>query len=326
MQRRTQAQLVAMKKEIIETCLSKEMKWKQGAKLLKMHPKAFSRLKKRYIEEGESALISKKPGPKKGTAWNKTKDDIEDIVIKIAWDHMDLGPKPLSDELETLHNIVLHPTTIWRILKRRNCRYRKEYVKKQRKEAKLYCLDTPGEELQMDGCYPYGRSRKLVSFDAIDDCTRFVWGRCYDRETAENAIKFVTELVSRAPFRVQRIRVDNRYGKVFKSYCETILGIEVIANDPYCPQQNGKIERFHRTLKDGFFRRYGMYRSSMDEINCKYQQWLDYYNYDRKHTGLGMNGLKPAQKLASNLLFSTALTLKYESNEKVTGTLQQYKT
>ena len=48
--------------------------------------------------------------------------------------------------------------------------------------------------------------------------------------------------IKNAPFRIQRIRVDNRYGKKFKEYCES-LGIEVVENEPYCPQQNGKIER-----------------------------------------------------------------------------------
>ena len=63
----------------------------------------------------------------------------------------------------------------------------------------------------------------------------------------------------------------------------------------------------------------------MEEINYHYQQWLQYYNYERTHSGLWLRGLTPAQKLASNLLFSQTLTiLNYP--QKVTGTLQQYTT
>ncbi len=58
--RNTQGELIAMKKQIIEQCLNRPMKSKDGAKLPLMHEKAFLRLQYRYQKEGESALISKK--------------------------------------------------------------------------------------------------------------------------------------------------------------------------------------------------------------------------------------------------------------------------
>lgn len=92
----------------------------------------------------------------------------------------------------------------------------------------MYCLDIPGEELQLDACYPYGRSRKITCFDAIDDCSRTIFARLYDRETVDNAISFVSELVKRSPFKIQRIRADNRYNsKKFINHCSS-LNIEVI--------------------------------------------------------------------------------------------------
>lgn len=312
-----------MKQQIIESCKTKKMTWKEGAKLLNMHPKSLSRLKKNYLQFGVSVLVGKKPGPKLGkSSSNRTPEDVERLIVRLAIDHPDFGPIPLHDLLKEQYTITKDPTTIWRILKRREARYTIEY-RRWKKDPQLYCLDMPGLELQLDACYPFGRSRKIVSFDAIDDCSRLVYGRCYYRENTRNAIHFVKELIKRVPFHIQRIRVDNRFRGMFKEYCETFLGIEVIVNDPYSPEQNGKIERFHKTLKQEFFWGHCSFQDSLEIINYKYQQWLYHYNYYRKHSGLGMNRMTPAQKIASLTLtmFPEAI-LSYP--QKVTGIVQQY--
>ncbi len=316
--RNTQGELIAMKKQIIEKCITRQLKCKDGANLLKMHPKAFSRLKSRYILDGEAALMPRKPGPKKFTPQNRTPEIIEQLVENLAIKHPNLGPLPLAEELFDKYNVKLDQATVWRILKRRKIRYTKQY-RRWKEKPKFYCLDTPGLELQMDGCYPFGRSRQIVHFDAIDDCSRWILGKLYTRETAANAIDFVKYLVNNVPFRIQRIRVDNRYGKEFKQYCNSI-GIEVIENDAYTPQQNGKIERFHKTVKHEFYWKYCSYHDSIELMQYKYNQWQSYYNAKRRHSGYGMDRMTPQEKIASTLLLS--LTNIYP--QKVTLTLQQY--
>ena len=317
--RNTQGELIAMKKQIIEKCLNRQLKCQDGANLLQMHPKAFSRLKSRYILDGESALMPKKPGPKKFTPKNRTPEWIADMVVGLAIKRPDLGPLPLSEEFLDKYGIKLNQTTVWRILKREKIRYASQY-KRWKQDPKLYCLDMPGLELQMDGCYPFGRSRKIVGFDAIDDCSRWIYGKLYTREDADSAIDFVKHLVNNAPFRIQRIRVDNRYGKKFREYCESI-GIEVIENEPYSPQQNGKIERFHKTLKREFFWKYCSYYDSIELMQYKYNQWQNYYNTKRKHGGYGMNRMTPQLKITSTL-FDSLPVIIYP--QKVALTLQQY--
>lgn len=320
MLRSTHIQLFNMKKKVITDCIGRRMKWKDGARLLSMHPKALSRLKRNYLEHGESVLMGRKPGPKGGTPDNKTPEWMEELVEGIASAELNLGPVPLADKLRDDHGIELHPTTVWRILKRRAVRYTTEY-KRWKKEPQLYCLEEPGYELQMDACYPYGRSRKIVSFDAIDDCSRWVLGRAYPgEETAARACEFVDALILRAPFTIKRIRVDNRYGKVLKAYCKT-LGIEVITNDPYSPEQNGKIERFHKTLKRNFYWKMCRFDEDIESINYKYSLWLAHYNYDRRHSGFGMNRKTPVQKIS----FTWLQAFGQLNPLKVTGTLQQYK-
>lgn len=321
--RDTLEELNHMKRNILERCIHKEMKCKEGAKELGMHPKAFSRLKRRYREEGECVLMPKKPGPKHLIPENKTPEEIEEVVVGYGRKYRHLGPQPIAEKLWDEEGIKLNGSTVWRILRRREVRYFREYQAITKEKPKLYCLEKPGQEVQLDGCYPAGRSRKLVAMEAIDDSSRWVFGRYYERETVDNALLFVEELIKRAPFRIESFRVDNRYKKRFKEECEKRYGIHVIVNDPYEPRQNGKVERFHQTMKREFFWREGLYWKDMEEINYRYGLWLAYYNEERRHGGFGMRRMTPSQKLASTLL-QTIINTYLTYPQKVTCTLQQH--
>jgi len=64
------------------------------------------------------------------------------------------------------------------------------------------------------------------------------------------ALNFLEKVFQRMPFKIQKIRTDQ--GKEFiangvKEFLEN-KKIEYRNNTPYCPEENGKIERFHQTL------------------------------------------------------------------------------
>ena len=63
-----------------------------------------------------------------------------------------------------------------------------------------------------------------------------------------------------------------------------LVGIRHINAAPFHPQTNGKIERYHRTLKDGISQvPYEMPSELKDAI----RGFIEYYNYRRYHEGLG---------------------------------------
>lgn len=321
MLKNTQEELIMLKKTILDKYIHKDITRKDAGYILKIHPNAISRLKKRYLEHGIQALIPKKPGPKETTIiHNRTPKEIEDMIYALALKHRDFGPIALTDELFDKYSININQTTVWRILKRRKIRYTREY-KRWKQDPKLYCLDKPGKELQMDGCYPYGRQRDIMEFDAIDDCSRLVYAKIYKHEDASSAIDFITHLIKNIPFRIESIRVDNRYGKRFTNFCET-LNIKVIVNDPYTPQQNGKIERFHKTIKQEFYWKYCSFNDSKEELQYKLNLYIHHYNTKRRHGGYGMNRMTPKQKLVYTMLHSLPNKLLYPQN--VTLTMQQY--
>jgi hypothetical protein len=320
MTRNTQGELIKMKQNTIESTLRKELKCKDAAKLLNMHENAFSRLRKNYKLYGIQALIPAKPGPKEGSPPpNRTPEFIEEIVCDLGMFNPFTGPIELADKLFDEHLITLDPVTIWRILKRKKIRYNLNYTPIPRKEPTLYCLEYPGQEIQLDASYPFGRDRNICCFSAIDDCSRYVFGMMCDRDNAKNAIKLVKYSLQRSPFPIKRIRVDNRYGKLLRDFCGS-HEIELIENDPYAPTQNGKIERYHRTMKKRFFYGQCSMLDSMEDLEYKLQLWIQYYNNKKKHTGLGMNKLTPQQKIAK-IWFEN---IYINETKKVTLTLQSY--
>jgi transposase InsO family protein len=322
MTRNTQAEVIKMKQTVIEQTLAKEIKCKKGAELLSMHPKSFSRLRKNYKLYGIQALTPDKPGPKEGSPPpNRTPEIIEEIVCDLGMFNPFMGPIELAEKLFDDYTITLEQTTIYRILKRQRIRYNLDYTPIPKKEPRLYCLDYPGQELQLDASYPFGRSRPICCFSAIDDCSRYVFGLMCDQDNTRNAIRLIEKILGRSPFPIKRIRVDNRYGKLLGRYCES-RGIELIENDAYAPTQNGKIERYHKTLKQRFFYAKCSFLDDTETLEYKLQLWIGYYNEKKKHTGLGMNKLTPREKIIKVYWQKLAEV----ETKKVTLTLQSYNT
>jgi transposase InsO family protein len=124
----------------------------------------------------------------------------------------------------------------------------------------------------------------------IDDHSRVAYAEVHDDETSHTAVAVLRRAVAWFAARgvvVQRVLSDN--GSCYKSHlwrdvC-TDLGIKVKKTRPYRPQTNGKIERFHRTLADGwaFARLY----TSENTRRKALPAWLHHYNHHRPHTAIG---------------------------------------
>ena len=63
---------------------------------------------------------------------------------------------------------------------------------------------------------------------------------------------------------------------------------------PHCPWQNGKVERFNRTLQTEWA--YRQVFTSNNQRSTALQPWLEYYNHRRRHHALG--GLPPISRLS----------------------------
>lgn len=123
----------------------------------------------------------------------------------------------------------------------------------------------------------------MIVYDMIDDCSRIVKAKAYSEKTVENSIKFVRYVLSTTSLTIKAIRTDNgpEFSRGFGEYLESI-GIKHIKNTTYTPEENGKIERYHRTRKDEDIN-YWKYGITLDEANYRLKLREYYYNYKRKH-------------------------------------------
>jgi transposase InsO family protein len=124
----------------------------------------------------------------------------------------------------------------------------------------------------------------------IDDHSRVAYVEAHDDETKETAAAVLRNAVAWFADRgvtVRRVLSDN--GGAYRSYLwrDTCLelGITPKRTRPYRPQTNGKIERFHRTLADGWaFRKF--YPSEADRL-AALPTWVHQYNHHRPHSAIG---------------------------------------
>jgi len=279
----------------VQEIIKKEITVVQGARELNVSRKTIHKWLARYKKRWAQWLYPKKPWPKGWSPPNRTPKYIEDIVVNISKEQRFKWPITIWDRLEDEYGIKLHPTTIFRILKRNNVRYHEKYVRFKR-PSKLYSLWRPWQEMQLDTSFPLWYGEWVIVYDMIDDCSRTIKARAYEEKTVANSIAFMKYVLSRVTFTICAVRTDNwcEFSKKFSEYLES-MGIKHIKNATYTPEENGKIERYHRTRKDEDinYRSYGM---SLDDANYRLKLWEHYYNNKRKHRWLGMNGLTPIQK------------------------------
>lgn len=134
----------------------------------------------------------------------------------------------------------------------------------------------------------------------IDDHSRMAYAEiCIDEKatTAIGVLKRAVAWFAEHGVVVERVLSDN--GSAYKSYawrdaCEA-LNVTPKRTRPYRPQTNGKIERFHRTLADGWA--YARLYESTEERNTALPGWLHFYNHHRAHSALG--GQPPVTRLTN---------------------------
>ena len=77
----------------------------------------------RYHRFGEDGIRQAQTKRKYHPAHNKTTEALERCVIQLVQDNAADGVETLADKLQYEYNTTLHPTTIYRILKRNNIRF-----------------------------------------------------------------------------------------------------------------------------------------------------------------------------------------------------------
>jgi transposase InsO family protein len=138
-------------------------------------------------------------------------------------------------------------------------------------------------------------------FVAIDDHSRLGFTQMHPSEGKAYAIAFLQNAVNyyaRLNVTIRRILTDN--GAAFRSKdfaraCR-LLGLHHRFTKPYCPQTNGKAERFIGSLLREWA--YGFIYHHSNQRTAMLDHWTHHYNWHRPHQGIG--GVPPASRIPEN--------------------------
>lgn len=154
-----------------------------------------------------------------------------------------------------------------------------------------YEMQKPLEMLHTDWTYCPLTKQYLIAF--LDDCSRvLLHAEYFAHATAENSILAFKSLIAKHG-KPESILTDNgtqftpaRGDKgSFTLFCEE-QGIKHILARVHHPQTNGKIERW-----------FGTYKQEYDERFSCLNEFIEYYNKERLHQGIGY--LTPLEKYES---------------------------
>ena len=294
-------QLAAMKAALVERILTGKISVTDAARSVKKSRFALYEWMTRYKAAGIDGLLPKKTGPRKGRAWNRSSKETEAIVLAALHEHPQWNIYDIAEHLPEGYKV--HPCTVYRIWKRHQ--QGAAVTRLPRPAPQRYVKERIGEEIQMDTSFPWGRAPR-VCFDCLDDRSRFAFAKLFEQCNQDNAIQFLHYVIVRAPFVIRAIRTDcgREWGTRFSIVC-ALAGIEHIRNEPYHPEHNGKIEKFHDGLKYRCFYVYLHPSDPIEQQNCDLQQWLVWYNYHKVHLGMGMEKKTPAKVVYEGLVSQT---------------------
>jgi transposase InsO family protein len=273
----------------------------------------------RYRQHGPAGMADRSSRPHASP--NRTPQPTVRKIVHLRWKQR-LGPVAIGVK------VGLAPSTVHAVLVR--CRInRLSHVDRRTGEPiRRYEWPTPGDLVHVDvkklGNIPNGGGWRYVGrqqgkankhrqapgqhprtgnafvHTVIDDHSRVAYAEIHDDETAATATAVLRRAVAWYAARgvtIRRVLSDN--GACYRSFlwrdaCAE-LGITHKRTRPYRPQTNGKIERFHRTLAEGWaFKRF--FASESARRNAL-PAWLHEYNHHRPHTATG--NLAPITRLTN---------------------------
>jgi len=226
--------------------------------------------------------------------WNKVKAVEEKLIIDHAQQSPELSPRQLALSLVDRYGMWVSESTAYRILRREGLVKRaevkgfaacKEYHRKTKKPNEMWATDCSYLRVVGWGYY------YLVT--VMDDFSRYILAWELKRDmTADSLIDVVQQAVditgmSEVPVKDRTsLLSDNGSGYVSRAFGDylRLVGIKHILASPFHPQTNGKVERYHKTLKGEINQ---LPYEMPSELTHAIESFVDYYNNHRYHEALG---------------------------------------
>jgi len=285
------------KLEIIRIVEDSELSVRQTLKEIGIHRSTFYNWYGLYLEDGIEGLGPKKPMTR--SFWNKIPVEVKEQVVQQALEQTELSPRELACRITDTKEYFISESSVYRILKAHDLITSPAYILMQAGDSFKNPTRRIHELWQTDFTY-----FKIIGWGwyylstVLDDFSRYIiaW-KLFTSMTASDVKETLDEAVSNTG--VNHIQVKHRprllsdngpcyISGELKSYLEK-QGMTHTRGAPYHPMTQGKIERYHRSMKN-IVKLQNYYFPW--ELEQELKRFVDYYNNHRYHESL--NNVTPA--------------------------------
>lgn len=330
--------VMSEKQQFIICALKKDRSFKSLCAEFKISRETGYQLLRRYQEEGLKGLEPRTRAPLRSP--KRTLRGLEEHILTIRVQNPTWGGRKIRAHL--LKKGIKEapaPSTISDILKRHGYISEEESLKRQ--EFCRFEREHPNELWQMDfkGKFHLGTKESCFPLTILDDYSRF--SPCIKACANEQylTVKDYLTIIFEQYGLPKQFNVDNGNpwgnSQLFKHTQLTVwlmrLNIKITHSRPRHPQTNGKLERFHRTLKEDVLLQHVL--NDFEHAQKLFDEWRDIYNYERPHQAIGMqvpaDRYRPSERPMPQVLIpieysDDALVRKVRGNGRISYKNNEY--
>ena len=311
----------AEKREIIHLVEHSALSVKKTLDELQVPRSTFYRWYKQYLEEGEVGLVDHRPNPHQ--IWNRIPQEVKQQVVELALEHPDRSPRQIAWLFTDEQGYFISESSTYRILKGfdlvespafQMMSAADEFKHPTKRIHELWQTDFTYFKIQGWGWYYLST--------VLDDFSRYIiaWKLTASMSATDVQDTLLMALASTGLDQVlvehrPRLLSDNGACYVsgeLRSFLES-RHIEHTHSAPYHPMTQGKIERYHRSMKN-IVNLQNYYLPTQLEIEIA--SFVNYYNHQRYHESL--DNLTPA-----DVYFGRAKEVLTKRDQIKKQTLQQ---
>ena len=285
------------KLEIIRIVEQSHLPAKQTLDQLGIARRTFYRWYDRYLDGGPEALADRPSAPSR--VWNRIPPDIHDQIIELALEQSELSPRELAVRFTDEKRYFVSEASVYRLLKAHDLITSPAYI--VIKAADRFHTQTTrvNEMWQTDFTY-----FKIIGWGwmylstVLDDFSRYIiaWKLCTNMRAEDVTDTLDLALAasgcdSATVLHKPRLLSDNGPSYIAGELAEYIEANKMshVRGAPMHPQTQGKIERWHQTLKNRILlENYFL----PGDLEAQIEAFVEHYNNQRYHESL--NNVTPA--------------------------------
>ena len=245
----------------------------------------------RYQDGGIEALEDGKPRPQR--VWNKIPDEIGAAIVNLALDEPDLSPRELAVNFTDTKASFVSEASVYRLLKDHGLIASPAFILMKAPDRFANPTTAPNQLWQTDFTY-----LKVIGWGwfylstVLDDFSRYIlaWKLCTTMSAADVSDTLQLALKAAGLDQVNVLHRPRLLSDNGPSYVSSELGdwlkdkgIRHVRGRPYHPMTQGKIERYHRSMKNRILLE-NYYLPGQLELSIG--EFVEYYNNRRYHESL----------------------------------------